>query len=83
MSTGNDIDIWDKYILDDFGRFLRRSFRKGKNKRKARRHREALERARTDLAMGSYNTSHSPLASKRSFFVPKFSHNPLRSFIHG
>lgn len=67
-------------------RFVKR-LRDRRKKSKSRKRRKALEaeaeRLRIDRAMGFYNTSHSPLASKRSFFVPKFSHNPLRSFIHG
>ncbi len=69
--------IYDLYSL---GYKCYKSRKSKKKRRKARRLREAAERARIDRAMGSYNTSHSPLASKRSFFVPKLSHNPLRSF---
>lgn len=63
-----------------------KSFRDRRKKKKARRRRRRAERARFDNLLGQWNKSHSPLASKRSFFVPNVysSHNPLRSFInHG
>lgn len=62
--------------------FVYQRHKRHKSKKKFRRFRKAVDAARIDRAMGSYNTSHSPLASKRSFFVPKFSHNPLRSFLY-
>ena len=79
MSTGNGpSDAADAiYQVASFGY---KRYQRHKKKKKSRRLRKALDLARIDRAMGSYNTSHSPLASKRSFFVPKLSHNPLRSF---
>ena len=67
-----------------------KSWRDRRKKKKARRRRRRMlaeaKRVRVENLLGQWNKSHSPLASKRSFFVPNVysSHNPLRSFInHG
>ena len=73
------------YSLYTLGYKSFRDRRKKKKKARRRRRLAALaERARVDNLLGQWNKSHSPLSSKRSFFVPNFSHNPLRSNInHG
>lgn len=64
-------------------RKVRGLYKKSKSRKRRKARIAESNRLLEDKLMGSYNTSHSPLSSKRSFFVPKLSHNPLRSFIYG
>lgn len=59
-----------------------KSWHDRRKKKKARKRREALQRAMLDRRMGEWNKSHSPLSSKRSFFVPNSVRNVLRSYVN-
>lgn len=61
-----------------------KNIRDRRKKKKARKRREAYERAMLDRRMGEWNKSHSPLSSKRSFFVPNVysARNVLRSYVN-